>query len=958
MRYDHSIYAVAAALLLTACTQDIAQEFFAGNDDNSVTFTAQTIMTEDETRSVSAPEALPLTGDGLNLWLMPSETPMGGDVTRGTQINSVSELSSFGVSAFKHGAIPSGKTLNEYLTDNHLKPDFFYNMEATKVTGTEKFKLTTNYYWPASNETLSFFAYAPYGDGNVGLSAETAEGPQVITFKVNTVVKDQADFMTAQASSTAHTSASETPSVRLNFTHHLTGVRFVLGDQFLKGWVKSISLKGVYTEGKYTIGGNWTLDDTKKGNFTISYNMDKPVTGTPSETVTAPNETFLMIPHTFADDDAATIEVVYNDGYTDYIVSAPLKGQTWRAGKTVTYAITSKKLTTLQISSITFPDTPEGDYKRAWAAGDKVGMYVVGSDGLKLKHKNIPVTFDGTKWNIDHTTAEGTIYKLPGESFYFYYPYSTVSNNQPLGYPEQCPELKAEAPTFFEGVIYYFPIKADQSNPTDHVACDLQVAKAEDEGHASTIKATMLRQVGLARFKFAQKKTIPETVTYTYSGANATTNTKTTTGSVTIYPSTNFVGNKPYLGDNGIYFFFTKAGMTTTFNSNPSDVNHWLEAVNITLAAGEYTSDTKMITVQDYRYQWISTVSATWKLPYNTQETPYTIVNSEPGTYTMECWGASGATLPGAVNSSIYYPVSSDKLRGGKGAYVKGTVTLGANISLYVYVGRQGSYSDGYCVKTFNGGGGASRDIADDYTVYAYGNVHASGSGGGATDVRLVKHTKGKWGIYEPPMNLGEGFDYNEWDNSRQIDYVSFNSRLLVAAGGGAANNYVTYNGSWNYMEDRKSSEISDSHGGDAGGLIGYSGNRAGTYLRWYEVAISQPGTQSAPESTYHGLGYGGNGGFGGGGGGYYGGAGGGSNNSIVCSGAGGSSFIAGHPGCLSSVNGYTLSSTKMIDGLGKQWTTSSQTTGGTYVGIPRTSGSGTETGHEGNGYCIIKYTR
>jgi len=508
MKKNYSIYAVTAALLLTGCTQDIFQNGDdAAGDSRSISFTAsQTAMIEeaaddDMTRSTAAPDALPLTGDGMHLWLMPSETPMVSEATRGTQINSVEELNNFGVSAYRHGAIPAEKTLNEYLTDNNLKPDFFYNLEATKITDTQKFKLTKDFFWPTDDDVLSFFAYAPYGDENVELSAATVDGPQSINFKVDTDVKSQVDLITAQAVSKSHLNTSATPSVELNFTHQLTGIRFVIGDQFLKGWIKSISLKGVYTQGTYTIGDGWTLDDTKKGNFTISYNLDKPVAGTPGEEVSASDEVFMMIPHTFADDDAATIEVVYNDKYTDYIVSAPLKGQTWKAGKTVTYAITSNKLTTLRIGQIQFATTPEGAPKRIWQAGDKIGMYVVGADGKKLKHKNVPVTYDGANWNIDHTTSEGTIYKLPGESFYFYYPYSNVSNGQPTGYPEQCPELKATAPVFFEGVRDYFAEKTDQSTLANYTASDLQVARAEDDGRASMVKATMERQVGMVKIQ-------------------------------------------------------------------------------------------------------------------------------------------------------------------------------------------------------------------------------------------------------------------------------------------------------------------------------------------------------------------------------------------------------------------------------------------------------------------------
>ena len=127
---------------------------------------------------------------------MPSETPMVSEATRGTQINSVEELNNFGVSAYRHGSIPTEKTLNEYLTDNNLKPDFFYNLEATKITDTQKFKLPKDFFWPTDDDVLSFFAYAPYGDENVELSAATADGPQSINFKVDTNVKNQVDFIT------------------------------------------------------------------------------------------------------------------------------------------------------------------------------------------------------------------------------------------------------------------------------------------------------------------------------------------------------------------------------------------------------------------------------------------------------------------------------------------------------------------------------------------------------------------------------------------------------------------------------------------------------------------------------------------------------------------------------------------------------------------------------------------
>ena len=676
--YNYSIYVAAAAMLLTACTQDATESGGITGDGRVVTFTAQTVTSQDETRSVSLPDALPLVGDGLELWLMPSEEDMVSDATRGTQINSVEALNNFGVSAYRHGAIPTEKTLNEYLTDNNLKPDFFYNLEATKISDTQKFKLTKDFFWPTDDDVLSFFAYAPYGDENVELSAATVDGPQSINFKVDSDVKSQVDLITAQASTKSHLNTSVAPSVALNFTHQLTGIRFVIGDQFLKGWIKSISLKGVYTQGTYTIGDGWTLDDKKKGNFTISYNLDKPVAGTPGEEVSASDEVFMMIPHTFADNDAATIEVVYNDKYTDYIVSAPLKGQTWKAGKTVTYAITSNKLTTLRIGQIQFATTPEGAPKRIWQAGDKIGMYVVSADGKKLKHKNVPVTYDGANWNIDHTTAEGTIYKLPGESFYFYYPYSNVSNGQPTGYPEQCPELKAEAPVFFEGVIDYSTIKTDQSSLDNFLSSDLQVGRAEDDGRASMIKATMLRQRGVAVLALGAKSA-KKKVTFLNGSTTGTVNETANVTATSVFASG---GNKPY--QNGTkYYYYTKPNVSTSFNSATTEKEAWHEALVFNLAAGATTT----LTAYSDRAYW-DYVNAVWNYEYAANNN-YTFTAAPQGTYTytLEVWGAQG------VENATSYPGSVS----GKGGYAKGNISLTASTPLYICVGGQG-----VC---YNGGG-------------------------------------------------------------------------------------------------------------------------------------------------------------------------------------------------------------------------------------------------------------
>ena len=281
-------------------------------------------------------------------------------------------------------------------------------------------------------------------------------------------------------------------------------------------------------------------------------------------------------------------------------------------------------------------------------------------------------------------------------------------------------------------------------------------------------------------------------------------------------------------------------------------------------------------------------------------------------TYKIECWGASGGNSYKVTNPN-HLPLTNT-VYGGRGGYCSGMLVMSYNLSLYVYIGQSGEETMEH---TFNGGGTAGIDSD-------------GRSGGGATDVRL---TNGTW---------------NEFN--------SLKSRIIVAAGGGGAHHFIL-----------------GCNGGNAGGLSGENG----FYYRAqgndpYSIATGATQTSGGiggigGRNGYNGsLGIGGDynniwfdGGYwgSGGGGGYYGGGGGGVNYQVVGSGAGGSSFISGYTGCdaiaessteeniehtgqPNHYSGYVFSNSVMIDG------------GST---MPSPSG-GTETGHEGNGYCIITW--
>ncbi|HOP65659.1 MAG TPA: glycine-rich protein [Bacilli bacterium] len=222
------------------------------------------------------------------------------------------------------------------------------------------------------------------------------------------------------------------------------------------------------------------------------------------------------------------------------------------------------------------------------------------------------------------------------------------------------------------------------------------------------------------------------------------------------------------------------------------------------------------------------------------------------GYYEIDLWGASGGGSIG--NSNIACPIYGIGDYGtgcpAPGSYTKGNIYLNKDEVLYIYVGGKGNDGlEGVAVAGgYNGGGAAEWDHNDN---------EAGGSGGGATDIRLVS---------------------GDWNNS-----TSLASRIMVAAGGGGA-------------DDTKP-------GGAGGDLIsektGFSANA--TQISGYQFGIGG----SAVYNTANISG-------GGGGGGYYGGGAVAIDSANYSEygqpGMGGSSFISGYAGvsAITSVSSTT----------------------------------------------------
>ena len=274
--------------------------------------------------------------------------------------------------------------------------------------------------------------------------------------------------------------------------------------------------------------------------------------------------------------------------------------------------------------------------------------------------------------------------------------------------------------------------------------------------------------------------------------------------------------------------------------------------------------------------------------------------------YKIQCWGASGG----------------DHTTSGRGGYVLGNINIGKSANLYIYVGGIGLVGSGKnnTVGGWNGGGRLHNEL---HETNCY-------SGGGATDIRL---------------NDGN------WDN-----FNSLKSRIMVAGGGGGG---IVYGKGWSY-------------GGNAGGLIAstiYSRISDNLYMSGATQtfgSIALKSINTSPIGADGQFGKGGTGGrwlAGGGGAGYYGGAGGTNDpeyegkSAGEIAGGGGSSFISGYTGCNaiaeSSTEDSIIHTGQPNHYSGKVFINPVMIDGGSIMPKPK---GGTETGHTGNGYCIISW--
>ena len=509
--------------------------------------------------------------------------------TRGA-MNESSTVGSFGVSAV-------------YSKDG-VNYSLFQNEEATQ---------NGNYWFTSSNATwpldgsVSFYAYAPYNETSLSLQgSDDVVKNKTIRYTANTDFSKQPDLIVAKSENNAFTSSTANKAVGLSFSHALTAITFSISADMIPGKVKSITVSGVYGQGDYDLSKASWAALANPSTYAIALNAS--VKAGDSKALTDKNSALMMIPQNLGAD--AKVSMVFNDGAKDKTVSFSLDGTSWTAGKHITYVLSSSKITTLNMGSLTYPTAwnsvnDGATYKIRTAYDDPnssvdAGLFVVNEE-KKVIGANVQLTYDGTSWSL----PKGSKLKFSPKYCYFvYYPYQSDGlPDAPAKGTEATEENVASADNFFANAIEKWKsskLAADQSTLEKMNDCDLQIGKASLDEDGCSVSFNMEHAMGLAILN-RESKNVPKHYILSgypssYTWDNGTTTlipSATLSNSQNLYATTNTQGVK-----------VIPPSAAFPFSSTSKENDAWSGDVNITAAANGVGTGTAKIkaTKVDYNY--------------------------------------------------------------------------------------------------------------------------------------------------------------------------------------------------------------------------------------------------------------------------------------------------------------------------------------------------------------------
>ena len=537
--------------------------------------------------------------------------------TRGV-MNESSTVGSFGVSAV-------------YSKDG-VNSSLFQNAEATQKG---------NYWFTSSNATwpldgsVSFYAYAPYNDASLSLQgSDDVVKNKTIRYTANTDdFSKQPDLIVAKNENNAFTSSTANKAVGLSFNHALTAITFSISADMIPGTVKSITVSGVYGQGDYDLSkGKW-IKLANPSTYVITP-KDPSVKAGESKALTDKNSALMMIPQKLGPD--ANVSMVFNDDAIDKTVSFSLNG-TWDAGKHITYVLSSSKITTLNMGSLTYPTgwnsvnegaNAKNQIRTAYAPNTSAGLFVVNEE-KKVIAANVQLTYNGTSWSLP---AGSKLKFSPKYCYFVYYPYQASL----AGLPEVNTTISdvsiSSSTQFFAGAIATWKssnIAADQSTLKKMNDCDLQIGKASLDDDGCSVSFEMEHAMGLAEITREEKAiphlyklSIDEKYTWT-NGETSTTassslkdgkvlyNITSTKGLFVISPSTPTIFNSSSTGDDAWKDAVTIMSAADNVSSNIAYLNTYLDKGTYTMAVGDiYYNDGAITKPED-----ISTARSNGKTP-------------------------------------------------------------------------------------------------------------------------------------------------------------------------------------------------------------------------------------------------------------------------------------------------------------------------------------------------------
>ena len=485
--------------------------------------------------------------------------------TRGVMNESVG---SFGVSAVYNSKDGSNSSL-------------FQNEEATQ---------NGNYWFTSSNATwpldgsVSFYAYAPYNETSLSLQgSDDVVKNRTIRYTANTDLSKQPDFIVAKSESNAFTSSTVNKAVGLNFSHALTAITFSISADMIPGTVKSITVSGVYGQGDYDLSKASWASLANPSTYTITLN-DASVKAGESKALTNKNSALMMIPQPLGAD--AKVSMAFYDGAKDKIVSFSLNETSWTAGKHITYVLSSSKITTLNMGSLTYPTGwnsvntgAKNQIRTAYDSNTSAGLFVVNED-RKIIAANVQLTYNGTSWSLP---AGSKLKFSPKYNYFVYYPYQASL----AGLPEVNTTISdvsiSSSTQFFADAIATWKkskIATDQSTPVKMNACDLQIGKASLKEDGCSVSFNMEHAMGLAEITLGAK-----TFDNNYYLSNYTSYTWKN-GTTTFHAYAGISGYSLYKVADYRYVALVKPDITTDFScGSTTDPDSWTEKVSVKPAA-------------------------------------------------------------------------------------------------------------------------------------------------------------------------------------------------------------------------------------------------------------------------------------------------------------------------------------------------------------------------------------